>query len=518
LDAVAATSADAVASIMRAMRDDNRHDDAQALLEAVCNSARTAQQVIDLVSALWAAALDNDASAVLDTAASRLTMAEISDLAASLRAADHEQDALRLCLEAAAQHPVPDVVTLVAALRDVGRPIDSNRLLDSTQGWSANKSAELITMLRKTGAEADVRRVVAAVARSEAHQFPRLIKLLRQSGADMDAAALLAIAGNDRGEAFCDMIRTLREGGLGSDADRALAGHAGHAPGEICDLLQLLHQKKQDEDAAHLIRLVARRGWTDASNLLPLLRDRGLNEDSGLIVQLLAENLSIQEIASHAELLTGGGEGDTEGLLAALTRRPLSEALVIIDVLQQAHKVNAKLLAPTLKDRSDEEIIKAFSKVGEDGSRGIFREAFVTIGSIRSFPSAFSLARALKAAGLNNSSRRVLGAALSGHDVNKIISLYANQQEATGPEDASILLEAAATVLPVPQAAEMVESLERLNYGFWRGPQRAKDCVLVAFAQERPSTEAYTLAEGLKRGGRYPEARTLLRYAGLPAK
>ena len=175
--AVARRSAEEVAGLVHAMRDSGRHDDAKALLDALIEAGHAPQETVDIATALWSVSLDEDVQYMLAAAASQMADEDVAALAAALREADRHDAALQVCVQAAAQQPVATAMALVDALRDSGRPIDANRLIDSSRSWPVAKAAGLIALLERAGSHVEAERAVSSASRRDAKEIWRFIQV-----------------------------------------------------------------------------------------------------------------------------------------------------------------------------------------------------------------------------------------------------------------------------------------------------------------------------------------------------
>jgi hypothetical protein len=291
--------ADAIASLVRAMRDANRDEDANRLINEVCAVGNQPDEIMRLSLALWSASLDDDSDRLLESAASTLAVEQITVLAEALREDDRYESALHLCTQAAAHHRVSATLTLVQALRDAGRPVDGHQVLESVQAWPSAKSAELVAILRNAGNDADADRILIACSRSAADQLSELVAALRSQESDDDAIKIIALAGAEGPSDACDLASALLLRNLDRDADQVMISAAAGSADDFSDLIAMLQGKRMDQLVGGLLHWESQQDPTEVFDRLVTLRQRKLGYDSD---ELLSSFLLLRPIADIVEL------------------------------------------------------------------------------------------------------------------------------------------------------------------------------------------------------------------------
>ncbi len=262
-----------VAALLRAMRDGRCNDAGDKLLLAVSTASRRTPEVVELVEALCAEALDDDSRRVLAVAASVMTVGEIIVIAESLLAKDRHGATLLLCTEAVASHPVSAALQITTALRDAGRPVDAHQVLESSHTWPATKVAELIASLRQAGSDDDADRVMAAAQRRGTNYVCDLMAGLMDSGKFAAADRMLARVAASSADYCCDLIQSWVSRHSEARPDFSLHWQTHLEGGSIYSCLQRLRRQRSPAEY-QLLGFVARRPIGDVVRFA-----RGLTRD-----------------------------------------------------------------------------------------------------------------------------------------------------------------------------------------------------------------------------------------------
>ncbi|MET8836967.1 caspase family protein [Micromonospora sp. NPDC004540] len=277
--AVAATNTDQVAAVSRALSAHHR-ERADALLDAAVAARQgDPSSMILLVGALWTTGQQAAAERMLDRAAARMASADAASVADAIRDAGIEGAAFRLyasCIDVIKRRSPSETVPLAAAMRAAGQDDIADRLVGATvegcQGgtqmidllaalWTAGMASSVTTALHHAArrfADADL---VQLAERIREHEHPDValtllttaaagrpaestvayVEALRQAGRPIDAVTLLTAAAEASSiEDLVAVSSGLEEADLGDWIDRFLAAGITGRPARAAALLELV--------------------------------------------------------------------------------------------------------------------------------------------------------------------------------------------------------------------------------------------------------------------------------------
>jgi hypothetical protein len=501
---VAGRPPEEIVSVIRAMRDAGRDDDARRLLDIVRGVEFTPSELTDLLCAFWGAALDDDADAALSAAAVQMNGAQIAELAALLRIADRHQDALGLCIDAAAKYPVPVAISLIESIREAGRPIDANRVLDSSGSWPPVRTAELISRLRAAGDSRAAERVLSAVAKSEISRTGKLIILLRENGADSDAEWLLSALSIRTAKDICDLIEVLRSAGVEVVADGLLADLANRDAEEISHIIDMLYSRDRDHDANLFVRHVANRGMSELGDLLRILREHHRTREARFLVSSFVATRPVPDLVNLATELQKDNPGELGGFQSALEQRSAQDIAGVIVGIYSSSAPDVSWLRLDLSRCADDDIMTIIAVLQEDHK--ILPQGLLShVAKRRTLQEAFTLALAMHNRGLEDGAGVLVDAASRAHETEDVISLILSSCNT----DADGFIHLAARYLPIRILTGIMVKLRELDYS--RRVRERRAVILEVCASERSASEINTLAEVLRQNKCNRQAKQLLR-------
>jgi len=490
------------------MHDADQHDLAEKFFYRLSSEMHSSTDVMDLASALWAVSMDAYVGRLLSLAAKELAESQILLLDKSLREAGRAQDALNLCVEAAARHPDAFAVTVVNALRDAGRPVDGNRILESSVDWPSHKFADLLASLLGAGRKADVERVIKVAAQCNSNKVEALFTSLHDRDLDSYADTLLVLAFQGPTEGVPGLVAALRR--TNPDAQRAdelLLNALNRSDDDICALLAAFEQIGDEETILDLTRLEARRTPDDVDSLITALRKQNRKPDVDRLVGIFVANRAPSEVAALAGTLMRRNPADGEVLAPFLAQRPVADIVETIAIMKEhGIQVFGPLLS-SIARQNDERLIAcvtAFEKSLPEEAFGLLCFA----SQHRSGPQVFSLVKELWAKGLVGSTGRLInycGTTKRGDDLLELYSaLVANSYRLQAQQ----LLSAAGESGDIATIAHVISFC-----GSFLGVHMASERILESFAAVHSPDEIETLAQALRKKGLGAEGRWLRRRA-----
>ena len=506
VDAVAQLPAEGIASLLHAMRDSGRHNDAEKLLGHVSATRYAPDKAMSLASALWSAGMSDDVGRILGASAARMADTEVVALAQALRDAGHDDAALQLCTEASAHHPVSSTLLFVRVLRDAGRPVDANRLLGGSGHWSAPKCVDLIAALRHDGCGADADRVLAASVQRSAVEVCDLAIALQSHGLDADAERLLAIGAGREPKDVYELVTALRQRRRGNAADRLLGLAAQRRTDDACSLVVALQRDGHSADADRVLAAARRRSGADLCDFVISLQGRGLKADAERLLASVGAERSGTAVANLADALLRNGTTDVTPLLLPLMHKSPQDVIAAGKFLKGGiSRVNSTRLLAAVAERSGDDLL-IIIKMLEESDTGQLDKLFHVVTGLRSLEQNIALAQAIRRSGSNDTANRLLCFAVSQRSVQNMLDDLAALCEAGQHRDADRLLEIAAGYRPVQDVLAMVRG--------WSGTVPDRRRILAAFAAARPAADVTVLAEALCAVDHQPQAGRLLKYAG----
>ncbi|MFG2553992.1 caspase family protein [Streptomyces sp. NPDC048581] len=258
-----------IALLLREMVDSGHFDGTRELLGALLNGGPAPLHQVRWAFALRSLDLDWADQAARE-AVSRATPEQVLDAAAQLRR-DHPGRLLDLFLWASEGRDACDVVRLADALRDVGRPLDSQRLLETTAERGPVVAGLLVAALRGSP-HSEPERLLKWLARQPAVFSATAALTLRDAGLTDDAGTLVAAARNRPQKEVLEALVPLTDA-MGIDVLHAEV--AAHVPGARLEpLLGHLWTNGRLAEADRLLELLADGTGTALEDLLSAAAQR----------------------------------------------------------------------------------------------------------------------------------------------------------------------------------------------------------------------------------------------------
>ncbi|WP_344528837.1 caspase, EACC1-associated type [Streptomyces rectiviolaceus] len=259
----AAKSQQEIALLLREMADSGHFDGTRELLGSLLKGGPAPLHQVRWAFALRSLDLDWADAAVLE-AVGRATPEQVLDAAAQLRR-DHPGRLLDLFLWASKGRDPSDVVRFADALRDVGRPLDSQQLLETIAKRGPVVAGLLVAALRGTR-HGEPERLLKWVARQPAVFSATAALTLRGAGLSEDAVPLVAAARNRPQKEVLDALVPLADA-LGIDVLHAEV--TPHVPSARLEpLLSHLWTNDRLAEADRLLELLAEGTGTALEDLL----------------------------------------------------------------------------------------------------------------------------------------------------------------------------------------------------------------------------------------------------------
>ena len=511
LGSIARRPAKDIASLLHAMRDTARDDEADRLLGEVCAVEPKPHEVAELTLALCSVSLDSDAERLLDTAGATMTDEQVAAIAASLRAADLYEPALHLCVEAAARQPVPVTPAIIRSLRDAGRPLDAQRVLDSTGAWSPARCADLVASLRRAGNDADADWLLADVSRAGADKFCSVMAALRSHGFDEDAGRLARLITLDAPRNVCILASGLVEQGLDSDAEDVLVRAVSSSVEYYCDLIVMLQKANMDQYAEHLLRWKSEQEVSKIRPQLAALRQRGQDDNANQLLAYFASR-PITDIIKLVETFSSDDAGAMRHLLASLAQRTPQDIVSAIKAAQQKRgiHIDADLTDIVLADIADGplEIIVSFAALLHEVLPSVLPE-FIRMIILRQRSHVGAIVGSMRHAGLDKPANELLRATVKEMKASDLFTFHMALSKKGQSDDADHLLEIAIVARSPSFLASLIGEFALDSSGHGSEHMRA---VLMAIAARYSEDYVGELARELRERGMSSEARLLFRY------
>ena len=512
--AVARRSADEVAGLVHAMRDSGRLDDAKALLDAVNQAGHTPQETVGIAVAMWSVSLDEEVQYILDVAASKMVDTDVAALAAALRELDHNDAALHLCIQAAGRQSVATALTLIDALRDSGRPIDANRLVESSRSWPTEKVAEFIAALERAGSRADAERAVNSVSRRGTKDVWSLVAELHRYRMYASAERLAHAALGREVTVIGEIVHSLRAAGCSEDTSRLIALAVQGEWSDISSFAIGLHKSGSGKDADQLLALAARRPVADICQIAVAMRAERDISGAERLLGVAAATLQVTDVVSLIELLFRQDSSAIAAIWPALVRRPLEIVVDAIRLLMQRNlEVDLPSVINNICERSNEDLV-AFIVAVHDRIRGADVGRMLGIAAKRRYlADAYLVASSLKARGIVNAGNRFLEIAVAESPMPEIVSTIRGLRAHRRAEDAEILLNTAVIIAPPADILTMIDEFGHVNFrnhdtrrilevfGVRRSPQEIRELETQLRTHGYPS-EAYRMMKVVRAAGR----------------
>jgi hypothetical protein len=465
-----------LASLLQAMRDADQDHDADDLLQEICAAAHGPEQLLELASELWSCSLPADASRLLDSAASTLDAVQVNWLASALREANREDAALSLCLEAAAQRPVTVAMALVMALRDAGRPVDAQRILDSSQSWPARKTGELASSLHRAGAHADVDRILATTATSGPERIVGVIAGAREHAFREATSRMAELAAFNDPTDVAVIIGSLTRQDMGPEAERLLDLSATNSADYQAKVVGGLQQPGLEHCIEYLIRSQARHDLTRVFDYLDTYLQLGLPEVASNLVSELAARPPA-DITSIAERYFAGNLGQPDILAGPIGRWPVPAVIAVLEVAQAHPGADVRLILSTASHRPPTQTGSLIARL-HASQPTLAAEVARLIASDWRPANMHALLGEVARTGTRDSADMLLSAVASYSSESKVTGLHSVLWEAREYAEADHLLASAL----VARSPDFIDSLA-MHAGGLRTLFQDKECLRSAIAQ-----------------------------------